>query len=102
MPVMIDMPIASADVPRVDAILVTHSDNDHYSVPTCRALAPVTARVPLDATYVASLMQNEGWPAHGHAIGDTVDIGPVRVEADSRQTMPGRTHPRGERPRFPT
>jgi len=54
MPIMIDMPIAAADVPRVDAILVTHSDNDHYSVPTC--------------------------PGHGHAIGDTVDIGPVRVE----------------------
>ena len=48
MPIMIDMPIAAQDVPGVDAILVTHSDNDHYSVPTCRALAPVTARVPLD------------------------------------------------------
>jgi L-ascorbate metabolism protein UlaG (beta-lactamase superfamily) len=79
MPIMIDMPIAAADVPRVDAILVTHSDNDHYSVPTCRALAPVT-RAYHSTAYVASLMQNEGWPAHGHAIGDTVDIGPVRVE----------------------
>ena len=58
---------------------VTHSDNDHYSVPTCRALAPVT-RAYHSTDYVASLMQNEGWPAHGHAIGDTVDIGPVRVE----------------------
>ena len=55
------------------------SDNDHYSVPTCRALAPVT-RAYHSTDYVASLMQNEGWPAHGHAIGDTVDIGPVRVE----------------------
>jgi L-ascorbate metabolism protein UlaG (beta-lactamase superfamily) len=25
-------------------------------------------------------MQNEGWPAHGHAIGDTLEIGPARVE----------------------
>jgi hypothetical protein len=25
-------------------------------------------------------MQGEGWPAHGHAIGDALDIGPVRVE----------------------
>jgi hypothetical protein len=39
MPIMIDMPIAATDVPELDAILVTHSDNDHYSVPTCRALA---------------------------------------------------------------
>jgi L-ascorbate metabolism protein UlaG (beta-lactamase superfamily) len=79
MPIMIDMPIAAADVPRVDAILVTHSDNDHYSVPTCRALAPVT-RGYHSTAYVASLMQNEGWPAHGHAIGDTLEIGPARVE----------------------
>jgi glyoxylase-like metal-dependent hydrolase (beta-lactamase superfamily II) len=42
MPIMIDMPIAAKDVPELDAILVTHSDNDHYSVPTCRVLAPVT------------------------------------------------------------
>ena len=32
MPVLIEFPIASADVPRLDAVLVTHSDNDHYSV----------------------------------------------------------------------
>ena len=68
MPIMIDMPIAAQDVPRVDAILVTHSDNDHYSVPTCRALAPVT-RAYHSTRYVGSLMQDQGWPAHGHAIG---------------------------------
>ena len=28
MPIMIDMPIVSADVPRADAILITHTDND--------------------------------------------------------------------------
>ena len=49
MPIMIDLPIAAEDVPDWTPILVTHSDNDHYSVPTCRALAPVTARLPLDA-----------------------------------------------------
>ena len=42
MPIMIDMPITAADVPRVDAILVTHSDNDHFSRPTCHNLALVT------------------------------------------------------------
>jgi hypothetical protein len=30
--------------------------------------------------YVASLMQDERLPAHGHAIGDALDIGPVHVE----------------------
>src|SRR5215216_989075 len=42
MPVLIEFPIASAEVPRLDAVLVTHSDNDHYSVPTCRELAGMT------------------------------------------------------------
>ena len=79
MPIMIDLPIAAKDVPQLDAILVTHSDNDHYSVPTCRALASVT-RTYHSTGYVASLMQGEGWPAHGHAIGDALDIGPVRAE----------------------
>jgi L-ascorbate metabolism protein UlaG (beta-lactamase superfamily) len=38
MPVMIDFPISASEVPRLNAVLVTHSDNDHYSVPTCRAV----------------------------------------------------------------
>ena len=42
MPVMIEFPIAADDVPKLDVVLVTHSDNDHYSVPTCRDLAGVT------------------------------------------------------------
>ena len=39
MPVMIDFPITPETVPRLDAVLITHSDNDHFSVPTCRQLA---------------------------------------------------------------
>ena len=42
MPVMIEFPIVTAEVPKLGAVLVTHSDNDHYSVPTCRDLAGVT------------------------------------------------------------
>ena len=79
MPVMIEFPIAAADVPRLDAVLVTHSDNDHYSVPTCRDLAGVTGEYH-STQYVASLMQQEGLPAYGHDIGEQFAIGPVRVE----------------------
>jgi len=79
MPIMIEMPVAATDVPRLDAILVTHSDNDHYSVPTCLDLAPVT-RSYHSTKYVASLMKNEGLPAYGHDIGDVFNIGAVRVE----------------------
>jgi L-ascorbate metabolism protein UlaG (beta-lactamase superfamily) len=78
MPVMIEFPITAEAVPGLDAVLVTHSDNDHYSVPTCRDLAGVT-RAYHSTRYVASLMQREGIPAHGHNIGDDFAIGPVRV-----------------------
>lgn len=79
MPIMIEMPIAAQEVPRLDAVLVTHSDNDHYSVPTCRDLAPVTGAYH-STHYVAGLMKEEGLPAHGHDIGEHFGVGPVRVQ----------------------
>src|SRR3954454_15497929 len=76
MPVMIDFPIAAGTVPQVDAVLITHSDNDHYSVPTCRRLSPVTRQFH-STQYVASLMEPEGFPGAGHDIGDVFTVGPV-------------------------
>ena len=78
MPILIDMPVAAADVAHLDAVLVTHSDNDHYSVPTCRELAAVTAGYH-STGYVGSLMQQQGLLATGHGIGDVFDVGPVQV-----------------------
>lgn len=79
MPIMIEMPIAAKDVPHLDAILVTHSDNDHYSIPTCRDLASVT-RAYHSTNYVDSLMKSEGLPSYGHNIGDSFKIGTVQVK----------------------
>src|SRR4030095_4605123 len=79
MPVMIEFPIAAADVPKLDAVLVTHSDNAHETVPTCHDLAGVTGEYH-STKYVASLMKQEGLPASGHDIGEHVAIGPVRVQ----------------------
>jgi L-ascorbate metabolism protein UlaG (beta-lactamase superfamily) len=57
-------------------VLVTHSDNDHYGVSTCRDLAEVT-REYHSTHYVASLMRQEGLPAYGHDIGEHFAIGPM-------------------------
>src|SRR5512132_1326925 len=91
MPIMIDMPIAATEVPELDAILVTHSDNDHYSVPTCRALAPVT-RVPVDGL--------RGLPDAGRAVAGSRprDRGRTRHRPGARRANPrpttrGRTNP---------
>jgi L-ascorbate metabolism protein UlaG (beta-lactamase superfamily) len=79
MPIMIEIPVSSDDVPRLDAVLVTHADNDHYSVPTCRDLAGATGAFH-STRYMAGLMKDEGLPAHGHDIGDDFDIDAVRVQ----------------------
>jgi L-ascorbate metabolism protein UlaG (beta-lactamase superfamily) len=79
MPVMIDFPIAADDVPNLDAVLVTHSDNDHYSVPTGRDLARVAGEYH-STRYVAWLMKQQGFSAYGHDIGEHFAIGPVGVE----------------------
>lgn len=79
MPVMIEFPIGAEAVPRLDAVLVTHSDNDHYSVPTCRQLAPVTAAFH-STRYVDTLMRAEGLPSSGHDIGDRFTVNQIDVE----------------------
>ena len=79
MPLLINFPIAPKDVPRLDAVLVTHADNDHFSVPTNRDLKSVTQAYH-STIYVDSLMKNEGFPSFGHNIGDTFPVGPVRVK----------------------
>ncbi len=78
MPVLIDFPITADAVPRLDAVLVTHSDNDHFSIPTCRRLAPVTGTFH-STGYVDTLMAAEGFASTGHGIGDTFAVGPITV-----------------------
>ena len=78
MPVMIDFPITPETVPRLDAVLITHSDNDHFSVPTCRQLAPVTTAFH-STRYVDTLMRAQNLPSTGHDIGDRFSVGQIDV-----------------------
>ena len=43
MPVLFESTLLPADVPRLDAVLVTHIDNDHFSRSTCKDLKEVCA-----------------------------------------------------------
>lgn len=79
MPIMIEFPIKTQDVPALDAILVTHADNDHYSVPTAKDLKGATKDFH-STVYVDSLMTNEGFPSHGHDIGGSFEVGPIHIK----------------------
>src|SRR5687768_18463107 len=78
MPLLIDFPIASKAVPKLDAVLVTHADNDHFSIPTNRNLKSVT-RADHSTIYVDSLMKNESVLSVGHDIGKTFKVGNLNV-----------------------
>ncbi len=79
MPVMIDYPIQPKDVPHLDAVLITHSDNDHFSIPTNKDLAPHTREFH-STVYVDSLMKNLGWNSYGHGIGDVFKVGSMKIK----------------------
>ena len=79
MPLLMTFPIAPKDVPHVDAIFATHSDNDHYSVPTFKDLSAVTQEYH-STVYADSLMKNDGLRSYGHNIGDTFHIGNTMVK----------------------
>jgi L-ascorbate metabolism protein UlaG (beta-lactamase superfamily) len=78
MPLLRDFPIKPKDVPRLDAVFATHSDNDHYSVETFKDLAPVTKQFH-STVYVDSLMKVQGLPSFGHFIGDTFRVNNISV-----------------------
>ena len=79
MPVMIDYPVAAKDVPHLDAVLITHSDNDHFSIPTNKDLAPNTKEFH-STIYVDSLMKNLGWNSFGHKIGETFNVKNIHIQ----------------------
>lgn len=78
MPLLYDMPILPQDIPHLDATLITHIDNDHFSRPTCIDLKDVcdTYHAP---HYVASEMIKEGIDGIGHSIHDSFYVHDIKV-----------------------
>lgn len=78
MPLLREAPIQPLEVPRVDGLLVTHIDNDHFSRKTCRELLLV-CKTYHATHYVAGEMQKEGIGGIGHDIGASFEIGEVHI-----------------------
>ncbi|BFM08171.1 MBL fold metallo-hydrolase [Halioxenophilus aromaticivorans] len=74
MEVIIDFPIQASQVELLDAILITHSDNDHFSLPTLKNLAK-TGAVSHATQYTHSLIQAQGLASIGHDIGADFSVG---------------------------
>lgn len=80
MPLLIEIPVAPNHVPKVDGILLSHVDNDHYSRETCRDLKAVCGAYHAPC-YVASLLEEEcGICGTGHEIGEHFQIGEIDIE----------------------
>ena len=78
MPLLIDMPIGTEGIPRLNAILITHSDNDHFSRVTCREITPVVREFHAPH-YVASLMKEMSIDGKGHDIHEAFEVGNIKV-----------------------
>lgn len=78
MPVLFNSPIDVNEVPSLDAICITHIDNDHFSIMTCNDLKPVTKEFH-STNYVASEMVQIGLNGIGHDIYDTFTVGDVDI-----------------------
>jgi L-ascorbate metabolism protein UlaG (beta-lactamase superfamily) len=79
MPMMIDFPILAKNIPHLDAVFVTHADNDHFSIPTNVAMSKVT-NVYHSTVYVDSLMKNLNLKSVGHDIGDVFKVKNITVK----------------------
>jgi len=78
MPLLIDIPVETKAVPYLDAVLITHSDNDHYNVTTCIDLKSVTQEYH-STIYVDNLMKNQDLHSFGHDIGEIFFVKDIKV-----------------------
>lgn len=78
LPLLIDMPILPEDVPELDAIFITHIDNDHFSRVTCKELQAVCGELHTPY-YVGEVAREEGLSAVEHPIHDQFTVGEINV-----------------------
>ena len=78
MDLLIDMPILPKDIPALDAVLITHDDNDHFSKPTLHDIK--ICKEFHAPQFVAGLIRDEGLNGIGHDIGETFSVGEMKFK----------------------
>jgi len=79
MNLLIEMPILPKEIPALDAVLITHDDNDHFSKPTCQDVKDVCKEYHAPQ-FVAGLLRDEGLNGIGNDIGETFSIGEMKIK----------------------
>lgn len=79
LPLLVDMPIMPKEVPNLDAVLITHCDNDHFSRITCKNLKKVCNEYH-GPYYVSQLLKEEGLDGVGHDIYESFNIGNINIK----------------------
>lgn len=80
LPLLIDMPIETVQVPKLDSLLITHSDNDHFSRDTLTKLLKHDPTIH-SPHYVAELMKDYfDITTNGHDIHHTFKEGPLTIK----------------------
>lgn len=79
LPLLVDMPILPKDVEKLDGVLITHCDNDHFSRQTCKNLSSVTKEYH-GPHYLAELFKEEGLIGYGHDINESFKIGQMNIK----------------------
>ena len=79
MNLLIEMPILPKEIPALDAVLITHDDNDHFSKSTCQDVKGVCKEYHAPQ-FVAGLLRDEGLNGIGHDIGETFSIGEMKIK----------------------
>ncbi len=78
MPQLVQPPVLPEAVPSLDAVLITHTDGDHFSRDTCVALAGV-CHAYHGTQYTGAQMRELGLSGLGHAIGEQFAVGNIRI-----------------------
>ena len=78
MPVLTEAPFTVAECGHVDAIIITHCDNDHFSKATLLGLKDRTDAIHT-TQYVAGLAHELGLEAEGHDIRDTFKVNDLTI-----------------------
>ena len=78
MPVLTEAPFGVKDAGHIDAVLITHCDNDHFSKSTLLDLKDQIDEIHT-THYVAQLSEEIGLEAKGHDIHDSFTVNGIKI-----------------------